>query len=40
MEINERLTPEIVDTYIQRLLWEKDVLNSEGLSMDIFRLKV
>lgn len=40
LELNERLTPEIVDAYLQRLLWEKDVVNSEGLALEIFRLKV
>ncbi|KAK4019366.1 hypothetical protein OUZ56_001390 [Daphnia magna] len=39
LELNERLTPEIVDAYLQRLLWEKDVVNSEGLALEIFRLK-
>lgn len=40
LELNERLTPDIVDAYLQRLLWEKDVVNSEGLALEIFRLKV
>ncbi|XP_046448156.1 COBW domain-containing protein 1-like isoform X1 [Daphnia pulex] len=39
LELNERLTPEIVDTYLQRLLWEKDVVNSLGLTLEIFRIK-
>lgn len=40
MELEGRLTPEIVEAYLQRLLWEKDVVNSEGLAIEIFRLKV
>lgn len=40
LELNERLTPEIVDAYLQRLLWEKDVVNSSGLALELFRIKV
>jgi hypothetical protein len=40
LELNERLTPEVVDAYLQRLLWEKDVVNSLGLTLEIFRIKV
>nr|CAH0108635.1 unnamed protein product [Daphnia galeata] len=39
LELNERLTPEVVDAYLQRLLWEKDVVNSLGLTLEIFRIK-
>ena len=38
--MNESVSPQTLDAYLQRLLWEKDVTNSEGLAADIFRLKV
>lgn len=40
METGESLSPEVVDAYLQRLLWEKDIVNSEGEPADVFRLKV
>lgn len=40
IEVNEPFTPQIVETFLQQLLWEKDVLNSQGQLMEIFRLKV
>ena len=31
---------ETVNTFLERILWEKTVCDSEGHHMDIFRLKV
>jgi hypothetical protein len=40
LEIDEPLTNDIVDNYMQQLLWEKKAINPDGSVADIFRLKV
>jgi len=40
LEMDEPLTSDIVDTFMQQLLWEKKAINPDGSVADIFRLKV
>lgn len=40
LESNELVTAEIVDAFMQRLLWDKDIINAEGQPADLFRVKV
>lgn len=40
LESNELVTPEVIDAFMQRLLWDKDIVNAEGQPADLFRVKV
>ena len=40
LEIDEPLTNDIVDNYMQQLLWENKAINPDVSVADIFRLKV
>jgi len=39
LESNESVTPEIIDAFMQRLLWDNDITNAEGQPADLFRVK-